>query len=1319
MSILVRFPVCIVVLVLVFSPVSRASELQPQEQKTMQVQSELQQSSLVARSAINGVVKQRVYQDPGAPKTYLIQLQQQPVIAYRQALEKQALEKQALEKKALTQRGKLSTSAKRAIKQQVSAFSKQVAQQQKSVAGQLQQKKLVSKVLGHYQLLVNMLVVHSTPEKIALLRKQPQVKRVVEQHIYSKTLAESVGLVRAPEVWEITDGDGNRVEGDNIDVAIVDTGIDYNHPALGGCFGEGCKVVAGYDFVNRDNDPVDDDGHGTHVAGIVAADSDSLRGVAPKVRLHAYKVLDNFGNGFTTDIIDALEYALDPDGNPDTDDQVDIINMSLGGPGDKDDPLAVAVNNAVRAGITVVVAAGNGGSYGDIAASTPAASELAITVASSDKQDVISTFSSRGPMQGAGFLKPEITAPGTGINSTFLNGELQVLDGTSMASPHVAGAVALLKQLYPQLSPLQIKDRLISGALSIGEDPATQGAGRLNVVASVESVIGTDKVALDFGRVAQESGQWQSSVTFNVSNSSDIEQTISALEVSQLAEFFSVSLPELPVLIPAGGQVELSVTVSLDDAANLPYPTDPSMSYFGVLDIITADATQQIAMAIEHSKQVNVHNTTSGLVQLNLAARDQLNSPGVFVAIPANDTRGVFVPPAVFEGPVLFDILPAEDFPAADLPEASRVWAHSILTFDSATATELTLSLDSVDAFYGIRSVSNAQGALVEDDDYRNWQHESTLVYGDGNSSSLSASGSSNLFYGVGAIQDNSQVAFDALSLLRPPENSEGLNQVVAAHYRSAPGVAASQLIDADITEAHLLNIQFPESYFDNDQRYSISWSTPAFLKFVNIFRAQARSWEFMWVDGYNQGGIDLGVVRRDLSAFFDNVASTGNVHMLDEQRLQKLDFGETPYFEVATDTLQVNGTQLYWMPQILPGENQVEFSQQFNLRNNNGEYFSDMLNNRYDAGANGEFVWLCDDTELSSTTLRLSQPLPELSQETCESLRFELRFDSYFQGEAGKSVVSQELNSANEIFVPAVYEMQLMQQGEIAAQPVLNKIDTQLTLTMETFFAEGALVEMQLGDGQWQNLATFTEVYEGGSDAFSADVSRVVVPLPQNTTPENLSLRITYGDMTRPAMQTLNNIGVLGVEPTGDADDDGIDNATDTDNDNDGVLNEDDAFPFDSAEWLDSDGDLLGNNRDIDDDNDGFLDSEDAFPLDATEHLDTDGDGIGNNADSDDDNDGTPDADDAFPLDASESVDTDGDGIGNNADTDDDNDGTPDSSDAFPLDASRAQLPPPPAPAAQQSGGGGSMHISSILLLMLMTLGRYREKARRTLVAK
>src|SRR4029077_13122491 len=119
-------------------------------------------------------------------------------------------------------------------------------------------------------------------------------------------------------------------------IGILDTGVDYTHPDLGACFGPGCKVVDGYDFVNQDADPMDDMGHGTHVAATAAGDGTyageggptPIRGVAPGAEIYAYKVLDNFGFGGSANIIAGIERCADPNGDGDPSDHLDVCNMS-------------------------------------------------------------------------------------------------------------------------------------------------------------------------------------------------------------------------------------------------------------------------------------------------------------------------------------------------------------------------------------------------------------------------------------------------------------------------------------------------------------------------------------------------------------------------------------------------------------------------------------------------------------------------------------------------------------------------------------------------------------------------------------------------------------------------------------------------------------------------------------------------------------------------------------------------------------------------------------------------------------------------------
>ncbi len=248
---------------------------------------------------------------------------------------------------------------------------------------------------------------------VSKIEALPYVKKVHIDKRISAVLDQSVHQIRADSVWS-----KYGTEGDSIVVGILDTGIDYMHPALGGGFGPGFKVIGGYDLENDDPDPLDDHGHGTHVAGIVAADGAGLRGVAPHAKLMAFKVIDQYGWGSESVIIDGIEQTTDPNNDDDSRDKVDIVNMSLGGEGNPNDALSTAVDNAVMIGVTFCIAAGNSYDYRSIG--SPGTARLAITVGAVDSGDVIAPFSSKGPNPRIFSIKPDVVAPGVDIVSSVL-----------------------------------------------------------------------------------------------------------------------------------------------------------------------------------------------------------------------------------------------------------------------------------------------------------------------------------------------------------------------------------------------------------------------------------------------------------------------------------------------------------------------------------------------------------------------------------------------------------------------------------------------------------------------------------------------------------------------------------------------------------------------------------------------------------------------------------------------------------------------------------------------------------------------------------
>ncbi|GAA3487036.1 S8 family serine peptidase [Streptomyces cremeus] len=257
-------------------------------------------------------------------------------------------------------------------------------------------------------LLVNAVAMTVPASETARLAALPGVTAVRPDTRIQVRTNVSVPLTGAPEVWKRTDPSGVKATGRGTVVAVLDSGVDYGHPDLGGGFGKDRKVVGGYDFANGDDDPMDDNGHGTHVAGIIAgkaAGKEGVTGMAPDARLLAYKVTGADGSGYTSDIVAGIEAAADP-ANPFP---ADVINMSLGGPGDGTDPLGRAASAAVRAGVVVVAAAGNSGP-GSGTVNTPASADGVIAVGAS-------TSGVRTPSAYLAGRKPELIQTYRGILS--------------------------------------------------------------------------------------------------------------------------------------------------------------------------------------------------------------------------------------------------------------------------------------------------------------------------------------------------------------------------------------------------------------------------------------------------------------------------------------------------------------------------------------------------------------------------------------------------------------------------------------------------------------------------------------------------------------------------------------------------------------------------------------------------------------------------------------------------------------------------------------------------------------------------------------
>jgi len=275
-------------------------------------------------------------------------------------------------------------------------------------------------------------------------------------------LAQSALQINANRVWL-----EHGIEGKNIRIAVLDTGIDSNHQDLQ-------NVILEKDFTGEGTD--DEHGHGTHVASTIAGSGKSsaglYKGIAPEASLMDIKVLNKQGSGRLSDTIAGIEYAVM--------NNADVISMSLGAiiPCNGLDATSLASDVAVKKGIVVVVAAGNSGPLPGTIGSPGCARDV-ITVGAVDQLDKIAIFSSRGPTLD-GRIKPDIVAPGVLIMAAKAGGGYTAMSGTSMATPMVSGVVALILSKNPGLTPEQIKDVLKETAKDLDEDENTQGAGRVD-----------------------------------------------------------------------------------------------------------------------------------------------------------------------------------------------------------------------------------------------------------------------------------------------------------------------------------------------------------------------------------------------------------------------------------------------------------------------------------------------------------------------------------------------------------------------------------------------------------------------------------------------------------------------------------------------------------------------------------------------------------------------------------------------------------------------------------------------------------------------
>lgn len=345
--------------------------------------------------------------------------------------------------------------------------------------------------------IINGAAIMATPGYLKKLEKTGKLESISLDHPIEATVETSysrlpwgVNWIDSDWVWNHeSNGVSDGINGEGINVAVLDTGIDLDHPDLTGSIGAGINFVAVTNPAGRIKSPADplkfddDNGHGTHCAGIIAAEeanpSQGAIGVARGATVHPVKVLDSRGSGLTSYLVKGIEWCTDTYLDSNLDPIVDVISMSLSS-SYPDPAVKTACDNAANKGIILVAAAGNDGD-GDVDTDEieyPASFDSVISVGAADLFYNIAGFSSSSPYV-------DISAPGVNIWSTYIGGGYSTKSGTSMAAPHIAGTVALM--LKKGISTSNIKSALQTTAHDIGPTgtDSASGAGFVDALLAV------------------------------------------------------------------------------------------------------------------------------------------------------------------------------------------------------------------------------------------------------------------------------------------------------------------------------------------------------------------------------------------------------------------------------------------------------------------------------------------------------------------------------------------------------------------------------------------------------------------------------------------------------------------------------------------------------------------------------------------------------------------------------------------------------------------------------------------------------------------
>jgi hypothetical protein len=1000
-----------------------------------------------------------------------------------------------------------------------------ITNNQNKLISRLTSLQSLSKVHYKFSDLTNTISVTLKEIDLDTVRHLPEVEGIYPDSKVTINLAESVAQTKAPDVWNMKDESGFAVTGRGVKVAILDTGIDYTHPDLGGCVGATCKVRLGRSFVDGkpSDDFMDRHGHGTHVAGIVAANG-TLKGVAPDALLYAFKVLDDAGSGQDSGIIAAMEKAVDPDGDPTTDDGADVINMSLGGYGAANSPLSEAANTAMNAGVMVVVAAGNSGSsYNTIG--SPGNAEKVLTVGAIDKQGLIAYFSSRGPVVGANYVKPEVLAPGVDINSLKPGNSYATLSGTSMATPHVAGAAALMLQLRPSLKPEDIKSLLMTSARGIGEDVFTQGAGAidLKVAASLQWII---QNPLKFiGNVDAGVATWEQPFTLNIKNISTQSVSLDFNQPSSLIPGLSLSLPTSPAVLEPLTSAQYQLKANVENAT-LGFPANKTLHFETKFSVKSALSDIKVSAVILKSAKITIQ-PANGLYYVALMGQDLGNFNQSYRA------DGCGVNPQPYE----FYVKPGTYDALLYFCDGSIV-AKESLTLDKELS--VTGVSDDANLILRIEQAKLLDGRVLSADNISP-QSGVQLLFHEPSKTGIYNTISSGGKFKLSPLSSRIKLSIGVLY----KENTSDRSDLYFVNWNKPDGITQGETRELDVAKLAELDFRYTDNKIVQQGISDILW-----VKEINPFLGwgamgfgvsnnlltqtplHRKIYSDLATLGKSEFSLAIDVEKKDPDYGTNTIASTDYIGFLSQTEIMKF---SSPFFPLksgphifANKGIHIDGNG-YFYPLLLR-----YYKEYKNLDEIDATNFvwsvrgADELQNRfYDVA---DFKTYCDDTLLISGTRPLS-PYPNDST-TCDTIKIERHWENRYMDQVGQIVSVQQLDmvEANRWDTTsgrstALLETLAFLNGDDTAR-VLNSADPKVKFSFKNEVGDSLIDKNALtlefkanDDAQWKALS----VVQSGN-YFVANF-----PLLQGT--NIASLRIKYKGTGRTYIeQTLNKAFVLGV---------------------------------------------------------------------------------------------------------------------------------------------------------------------------------------------